>query len=118
MITCAAVVSPWLSSLPPSAKTIVSLVAAIIGAMSLRGFLGNRFRRVACRSSAWVLVDGDKEHPALLTSHARLGDWLALEFKIDRGERVRFVLGPDNTDLDTRRRLTLLLSRGEIAHAA
>ena len=54
---------------------------------------------------------------ANLVAHVRLGSWVVLDFRGTGRRRFRAVLGPDNIDADTRRRLILLLSRAEVAQA-
>ena len=62
-----------------------------------------------------MLVDAtDVEHAATLASHARLGDWLALDFRLRHRRRFRLLIGPDNVPAETRRRLAVLLARAEI----
>lgn len=117
-ILCAAIAAPWFSALPFAARIALSVVACAAGAISLRRFLRTPFRRIAYRVSGWTLLDfNDREHAALLRSHARLGAWISLDFQLDRSRRFRAVLGPDNLDAETRRRLVLLLARAEVAHA-
>jgi toxin CptA len=113
-----ALAAPWLANLPLVVQVGVSLVVAVHGVVALRRFLAAPFGRVACRASGWTLVDGLQiEHAATLRSHMAIGAWIVLDFRLDRRRRFRAVIGPDNLDSDTRRRLILLLSRAEIAHA-
>jgi hypothetical protein len=68
------------------------------------------------RESGWTLVDAaGVEHPAALAAHARLGGWLSLDFRTRHRRRWRLLIGPDNAPAETRRRLTVLLLRAEIA---
>jgi hypothetical protein len=118
-ILCAAIAAPWFSALPFAARIALSGVVCAAGVISLQRFLRTPFRRIAYRPSGWALLDAhDHEHAALLKSHARLGAWISLDFRLDRSRRFRAVLGPDNLDAETRRRLVLLLARAEVAHAA
>ncbi len=94
----------WLRSSPASLRSRVSSASP--------------FRRIALRASGWTLVDAaGVEHTANLVAHVRLGTWLVLDFRSANRHRFRAVLGPDNIDADTRRRLILLLSRAEVAQA-
>jgi toxin CptA len=117
-ISFAAVVAPWFSGLPAGAQGILSLAALVIGIVALRNFSLAKFRRIAFQASGWKLVGAnDIEQAAELVSHVRLGAWLALDFRCAGRRRFRAVLGPDNIDTETRRRLILLLSRAEVAQA-
>jgi hypothetical protein len=88
----------------------------VIGTAALTGFVRPEVRRVAYRAAGWKLVDASAvESAAELVAHVRLGPWLALDFRNVKHRRFRALLGPDNIDAETRRRLTLLLSRAEVA---
>lgn len=118
VILIAALIALWLTNLPLVVQVGVSLVVAANGVVALRRYLAAPFGRIACRASGWTLVDAlQVEHAATLASHMAVGAWIVLTFRLDRRRRFRAVIGPDNLDTDTRRRLILLLSRAEIAHA-
>ena len=77
------------------------------------------FRRIAYRPSGWLLVSASgEEYEAILETQARIGALLALGFRHGPRERFHALLAPDNLDLETRRRLVLLLSRAEIVHGS
>jgi hypothetical protein len=119
LIFCAALAAPWLSALPFAIALGISAAAGAIGILSLHRFLRPPFRRIAYRASGWILVDANGvEKSALLRLHARLGAWISLDFELDRRRRFRAMLGPDNLDAETRRRLVLMLARADVAHAA
>jgi len=104
--------------LPTGACGVASLAALVAGVASLARFERVAFPRIALRASGWTLVDATGvEHTANLVAHVRLGTWLLLDFRSANRRRFRAVLGPDNIDADTRRRLILLLSRAEVAQA-
>ncbi|HEX5122841.1 MAG TPA: hypothetical protein VFV97_06305 [Rhodanobacteraceae bacterium] len=114
-IVVAACAAPWLSAAPVVAKAVVSVAAAAYGIVALRRFVHAAFARIAFRASGWVLVDGvGVEHAAALASFVRYGPWIALDFRLGRGGRFRVLIGPGNSDAETRRRLILLLSRAEV----
>lgn len=118
VVVIAAMAAPWFSGLPWSARIALSLAAFVVGAVALKRFTHTAFRRIAYQTSGWKLVDVDEaEHAVDLMVHMRLGRWLVLDFRNARRGRFRAVLGPDNVDAETRRRLTLLLARGEVAQA-
>jgi len=119
VVLCAAIAAPWASALPTAIELALSLAACVIGTFSLRRFLRPPFWRIAYRASGWIMVDaGGREKAALLRWHAQLGAWISMDFELDRGRRFRAVLGPDNLDAETRRRLVLMLARAEVAQAA
>ena len=114
-IVVAAASAPWFSAASFGVRAAVSIVAVAYGVVALRGFVRIRFARIAYRAVGWVLVDRNGvEHAAALASHTRYGAWVALDFRLDRGRRFRVLIGPGNSDAETRRRLILLLSRAEV----
>lgn len=119
LVSIAAVLAPWFSSLSLPLCAALSLAALALGGAAIRRFLHPPFLRIALRSSGWLLIDASgREHPARLASHARLGAFLSLDFRPASGRRrFRALLAPDNTDADTRRRLVPMLARGEVLRA-
>lgn len=118
IVVIAAAAAPWFSGLPWSTAIALSLTALVVGANALKHFTHAAFRRIAFQASGWKLVDFDEaEHTVDLMAHTRLGSWLVLDFRHARSRRLRAVLGPDNVDAETRRRLILLLARAEVAQA-
>jgi hypothetical protein len=119
LVSACAVLAPWASALPGVLRAALSLGALGWAATVLHGYRNSSFKRIALRASGWALVDAaNEEHAAILESHARVGMLIAMGFRHGPRARFRVVLGPDNLDADTRRRLILLLSRAEIVHAA
>ncbi|HEY0178422.1 MAG TPA: hypothetical protein VGC30_02180 [Dokdonella sp.] len=117
-VVALAALAPWLSASPAAARVGVSLLALAAGAAALGRYLRPRFVRVACRAAQWTLVDAaGAEHAVVLESQARLGALIALGFRHGARARFRVVLAPDNLDAETRRRLVLLLARGEFLRA-
>ena len=112
----AAAIAPWQSALPTSLRVIASVAALVTGAVALRRFAKARFERVAYGVTGWTLTVANTDaSPAELIAHRRIGPWLSLDFREADRRRFRIVLGPDNCDADTRRRLALMLARAEIA---
>jgi toxin CptA len=112
----ATMIAPWQSALPTSLRVIASIAALVAGTVALRRFARPRFERVAYGVTGWTLAIANADaKPAELVAHRRIGPWLALDFREVNGGRFRIVLGPDNSDADTRRRLALMLARAEIA---
>jgi toxin CptA len=118
VVVMAAVMAPWFTGLHWSVALALSTAALIIGMAALKRFTHTAFRRIAYQASGWKLVDADEvEYAVDLMAHTRLGIWLVLDFRQARDHRFRAVLGPDNVDAETRRRLILLLARAEVAQA-
>jgi toxin CptA len=119
LMTLAAAISPWLSALSPQVAMPLMILAFAFGGTAIRAFSRPPFVRIALRESGWSLVGrGGGEREAVLQSQARLGPWVLLAFRYAAGSRFRVVLGPDNLDAVTRRRLILLLARAEIVQKA
>jgi hypothetical protein len=117
-VSLAAAVAPWQSALPASARIVLSLSVGLAGAISLRRFYGMPIRRIAYRALGWMLIDENAtEHLVELVAHVRIGPWLALTFRDSGSRMLRALLGPDNLDPETRRRLAVLLSRGEVVQS-
>lgn len=117
-VSVCAMLAPWLAALPAAASAGLSLCALMQGGHAWLRHRQRPFRRIAWRASGWTLVDAaGNEHAAVLERHARLGALLALDFRHAAAARYRAVLAPDNLDAATRRRLTVLLARGEVVHA-
>jgi toxin CptA len=121
-VAALALAAPLLSGLPLVLRAALALLALLAGLASIRRFLRPRLRRVAHGATGWQLVDGDEAREATLLSHARIGAFIALSWRLADGERRHAVLAPDNIDADTRRRVALLLLRADVvaadAHAA
>lgn len=121
-IVLLALAASLLSGLPVALRMVLATLALLAGAASIARFLHPRLRRVTHGATGWQLVDDDAAQEAMLVSHARIGSWLALSWRIAGGARRHAVLAPDNIDADTRRRVALLLLRADVvaddAHAA
>jgi len=114
VVALAAGLAPWSSGAPLALRMVLSLCAFAGTAAALRRYCAPPFRRIVRRASGWRLVDRDgREHAAILRAHRRLGAWLALDWRCTPRARFRVLVTPDNLDADTRRRLVLLLARGE-----
>lgn len=119
LMSLAAAASPWMSALPAMGALALSMLAFALGGAALREFLRPLFVRIAFRDSGWTLVDrAGGEREAVLESHGRLGSWVSLGFRAGAASHFRALVGPDNLDAPTRRRLILLLSRAEIVQHA
>jgi hypothetical protein len=105
---------PWWSAATLGLRIALSLGALGIAVVALHRYRSPPFHRIVRRASGWRLVDRDgREHAAILRAHRRLGTLLALDWHCAPRARFRVLLTPDNMDADTRRRLVLLLARGE-----
>src|SRR5215467_6809428 len=111
-VSLAAAIAPWQSALPVAARIALSATVGVACVTSLRRFLDSAVLKIAYRASGWTLVDrNETEHLVELTSHTRIGPWIALTFRDSARRAFRVVLGPDNLEPETRRRLVVLLSR-------
>lgn len=118
-IALVAAVAPWLSALPAAACSALSALALLLAIAALVRFARPGFVRIAHGAAGWTLLDHAwREHPALLVGHRHLGAMLVLDWRHDRRARFRALLVPDNLDAQTRRRLVLLLARGQPAQPA
>jgi len=114
IVALAAAAAPWASAASTGLRVALSLLALGGATVAARAFLVPRFHRIACGASGWQLADAaGREHPARLAWHRVLGVAVALDFQVGPRERFRALLLPDNLDRETRRRLVLLLARGE-----
>lgn len=113
-----AALAPWSSGAPFALRIALSLAAVVGAAFALRRHRNPPFRRVVHRASGWHLVDREGcEHAATLRAHRSLGALLVLDWRYATRTHFRVLIAPDNLDADTRRRLVLLLARGEPADA-
>jgi hypothetical protein len=118
VVAALATVAPFLTDLPNVVALGASVAPPLVVLVAVRRFLHARIRRIARDATGWKLVDaGGTVHPCALVAETRFAHWLALDFRIDGGARFRAIVGPDNLDRDTRRRLLLRLARGEVARA-
>jgi|GEM_PF-2214226 len=111
-----AALAPWFSALPAAVCVPLSALAIGVAAFALRSFRAPPYARIAFRGDGWVLVDrAGVEHAALLRAYRHLGAFVTVDWRHARRARFRIVLGPDNLNVETRRRLIVLLRR--VAHA-
>lgn len=114
LVALAAALAPWASAAPLALRTALSALALAGAAIVLRRYCRPPFRRIVRGVSGWRLVDREGgEHAAVLHSHRRLGSLIALDWRCAPRTHFRVLITPDNLDADTRRRLVLLLARGE-----
>lgn len=114
-IAALALVAPLLSGLPGALRAVLALLGAGAGVAALARFLRPRLRRIVHGATGWQLVGDDAAHEATLVSHARIGAFIALSWRIAGGGSRHAVLAPDNLDAQTRRRMLLLLARADAA---
>jgi hypothetical protein len=114
LLAGAAVIAPWLSGLAVPLRFALCLFALVFAVHAIRAQQRSRFVRIVYRASGWCLVDrAAREWPALLLTHRRLHNVVALDWRYAPRARFQALLTPDNLDADTRRRLVLLLARGD-----
>ena len=113
LIALAAVVALCFSGVPLWGKVLAAAPACFYAGLGLRGFLRNPVRRAAWYDAGhWRLADADgSEHLADLQQGVVRGPWIVLRLRRSDGARNAIILGPDNSDADTRRRLRVRLAR-------
>ena len=114
LIAMLAVLAVALSGVALAWKVALACVACAYAAWSLDRFLrANNIRRAAWQQAGhWRVVDTNgNEFVAELDSGIVRGAWIVLRLRRTDGRRVTMILGPDNSDVDTRRRLRIQLAR-------
>jgi toxin CptA len=116
-----AMASVELSGLPTWAKSGLVVFAVTCAGIALGRFWRPLVRRAAWNAAGhWRLIDADgREHVAELVRSVVRGAWIVLNLRRSDGKRIALILGPDNCDADTRRRLRVRLARvqGDIPDA-
>lgn len=94
-----------------------SKIACGILACTFAGFaLGRCLRPLLCRAvwqqtGHWRVADaGGREFNAELIRGVARGAWIVLNLRRSDGKNLALILGPDNCDMDTRRRLRVRLA--------
>jgi len=102
------------SGVPLWATLLVAAIGCVYAGYEMRRFLRNPVRRAAWYEAGhWRLADADGfDYVADLQQGIVRGAWIVLRLRRSDGERVAIILGPDNSDADTRRRLRVRLARG------
>ena len=106
-----------LSEVSLVSKVALACAAGAYAAWSLDRFLRtNNIRRAAWQQGGhWRLAEADgSEHVAELEHGSVRGGWIVLRLRRADKRRETLVLGPDNSDADTRRRLRVALARASI----
>ena len=114
VVALAGLVALTFSGVPLWAGILVGAVAGFYAGYELRRFLRNPVRRAAWYEAGhWRLAKADgTEHLAELQQGIVRGPWIVLRLRGSDGARIALILGPDNSDADTRRRLRVRLARG------
>jgi len=110
-----ALLSVAVSGMPGWAKTGLCTVAASWAGFALGRFWRPQITRAAWQPGGhWRVTDGDgNEHVAELHRAVARGAWIVLNLR-HGDKRVTLILGPDNCDADTRRRLRVRLTGAEL----
>lgn len=113
LVSALALLAVAASGIPWPFKLALACVACAYTAWSLRRFLGAGVRRAAWHEGGhWRIADGDgTEHVAELESGVVRSGWIVLRLRRTDGRCIALVLGPDNRDADTHRRLRVKLAR-------
>jgi toxin CptA len=100
----------------------LALCCAVVAyaAHALWRHLGASTRRAAWHEAGhWRIALASGEERVAELRHAVVrGGWLVLTLRAGNGERVALILGPDNSDVDVRRRLRVRLARARDATTA
>jgi toxin CptA len=114
LLALAGVIALVFSGLALWGKFLAAALACIYTGYELRAFLRNPVRRAAWYEAGhWRIADAQgAEHLAELQQGIARGPWIVLRLRRSDGARIAIILGPDNSDIDTRRRLRVRLGRG------
>jgi toxin CptA len=111
-VAALAVVSIVLSGMPWWVKVGACAAVGAFAALGLRAHgRPSRLRAAWLDAGHWRIAGPEGEHNAELLHAAVRGSWIVLSLRRSDGRNVRFVLAPDNSDADTRRRLRVRLAR-------
>jgi len=102
------------SGTPLWLKPVLACSACAYGVYALRAFLRGPMRHALWYEAGhWRLADHrGNEQVAELQSGIVRGAWIVLRLRRSDSAHVAIILGPDNSDADTRRRLRVRLARG------
>jgi toxin CptA len=96
-----------------AAKLSCAVLVLAYAALATRRFFGSAPRRAAWHVAGhWRIAstDGD-DIVAELCGSAIRGAWIVVNLRQNNGRRLDLILGPDNSDAETRRLLRVRLSR-------
>ena len=94
---------------------VLGAAACAYSALELRRTLLSPARRLAWHTAGhWRIAQAGGHAQVAELQHAVVrGEWIVLRLQRSDGARCAFVLAPDNTDADTRRRLRVRLARAQ-----
>ncbi len=113
-VVALALIAVSMSGMDMVAKCIVSCIAAAYSIATIRRFRSSAPVRVGWHTAGhWRLVDHNgTDHVAQLVRSVVRGQWIVLNLRRSDRSRVDLILGPDNSDAETRRLLRVRLTRG------
>lgn len=102
----------WLSAVPTVPSLAVTAMLLVLGWHGWRYWRADRWRALALDAQGrWQLHGRDGgDHPATLLGQRVLGPYIVLQLECG-GRRHGLLLGPDNLDADSRRRLRTRLAQ-------
>jgi toxin CptA len=114
LVALAGLLALLFSGIPLWARLLLAATVCVYASYDLVRFLRNPVRRAAWYEAGhWRLADTQgAEHLAELQHGIARGPWIVLRLRRSDGARIAIILGPDNSDSDTRRRLRVRLGRG------
>ena len=120
LVAALALFAVALSGITLASKLALAGAACAYAAWSLLRFLRVNIRRAAWHHGGhWRLAETDgSEHVAELEHGIVRGGWIVLRLRRADKRRETLVLGPDNSDADTRRLLRVRLARASTDTAA
>ena len=111
-VAAVAVASVALSGMQPWLKLVAGTTACAYAGFVLRAFLRTGACRIAwLEAGHWRVQSTAGERIAELLGASVRGPWIVLRLCGNNRKTFAFVLAPDNSDADTRRRLCVRLSR-------
>lgn len=118
-VTLLGLLAVVLSGLALLLKLAIAVAALGYAAWSLNRHLGSNVVRIANGAGGWLLVDAEgAEFPVELADAIHRGVLIVLGFRGESGSVRRFLLAPDNSDADLRRRLLLSVAASRNSAAA
>ncbi len=111
-VAALAVASVALSGMPLWLKLVAGTAACVYAGFVLRAFLRTGACRIAwLEAGHWRVQNAAGERTAELRGASVRGPWIVVRLCGNDRKTLAFVLAPDNSDADTRRRLRVRLIR-------
>jgi toxin CptA len=101
-----------LSGAPTWMQSVGAIIIVVCAGFALRSHLRSPVRRVVWQQAGhWRVTDADgREFTADSIRGVARGSWIVLNLRRSDGRCLDLILGPDNCDADTRRRLRVRMA--------